>query len=119
MPRTLGRSEELRDEGEHVVGEFHVLGFLGIDAEPGEMRQAELGGAFGFVLGELAEVVAKAGGGTAVEARPEGRFANGLAAGHGQREVIVRDAADHVGVGFDEAHQGVEGKGVDGGGVDG
>ena len=69
------------------------------------MRQAEFGGALRLVLGQLAKIIVKAGGRTAVEARPERRFANRLATGDGHALVIVRDAADHVGVRFDVAHR--------------
>ena len=54
------------------------------------MFQAELRRALRFVLGELAEIIVKAGGGTAVEARPERRFADRLAAGDRHAFVIVR-----------------------------
>ena len=104
MPRTLGRSRNFGNQRDDFLGELHVLGFLGIDAEPAEMFQAELRGALRLVLGELAEIIVKAVGGTAVKARPKRRFADRLATGQRHALVIVRDAADHVGMGFDVAH---------------
>ena len=68
------------------------------------MLDAKFGGALWFVLGELAEIIKKAGGRTAVEARPERGFADGRAAGKCHALVIVRRAADHVGVRFYVAH---------------
>ena len=108
MPRTFGPVEKFRDQRDDFLGELHVLGFLGIDAEPAEMFQAELGRALRLVLGELAKIIVKAVGGTAVKAGPERRFANGFATGDGHAFVIVRDAADHVGMRLDVSH-GVEG----------
>src|SRR5450432_485581 len=69
---------------------LHILGPLGIDAEPEEMFQAELGGAFWLVLGELAEIIVEAVYGTAVEARPERRLANRLATGERHAFVVIR-----------------------------
>ncbi len=60
---------------------------------------------FGSCSVSWREIIVKAGGRTAVEARPERRFANRLAAGERHAFVIVRRAADHVGVGFDVAHK--------------
>src|SRR5207342_3051793 len=42
--------------------------------------------------------------GAAVEAGPKGGFAHGLAAGGDHFDVVVGDAADHVGVGFEVTH---------------
>src|SRR5262249_25499346 len=92
------------NQGDDFPGELHVLGFLGVDAQPGEMRQTEFGGALRFVIGELAEVIVEAFRPAAIVARPKGGFADGLAAGGDHRLVIVSHAADHVSVGFDIAH---------------
>lgn len=54
---------------------------LGVDAEPAVVGNAVPGGPLRLVLGELAEVVEKAQSRTAVEARPEGGFADGGTAG--------------------------------------
>ena len=94
-----------RDAGEHRAGELEVLGFLGVDAEPAEMRQAVFRCPLWFVLRNLAEVVVKTLRGTAVKAGPESRFSDGGAAGGSHVTVIVRDPADHVGVRFNEAHR--------------
>ncbi len=75
--------DEFGDEGHDLAGEGGVIGFLGIDAEPGEVFDAESGGAFWFVFGELAEVVVEAIGGRAIEAGPEGWFAECFAACEG------------------------------------
>src|SRR5215469_1889378 len=69
------------------------------------MRQTELGGAFWLVLGELAKIVAKAVNRTAIKSRPERWFANRGTAGQCHVDVIIRDAADHVGMRFDVAHR--------------
>ncbi len=100
----VGFLEELGDDGEDFSGEGDVFGLFGVDAEPGEMREPELGGAFGFVVGELAEIVAETFDAASVEAGPEGGFANGGASGGDHGFVVVRGAADHVGVGFDVTH---------------
>ena len=68
------------------------------------MRQAELRRALRLEVGELAEVIVEALRAAAIEARPERRLTNRGAARRGHRDVIVRDAADHVSVRFDVAH---------------
>src|SRR5665213_394969 len=68
------------------------------------MFHAELGGALRLEIGELAEIIIKTGHATAVEGRPERRFADGRAAGERHAFIIVRRAADHMGVGFDVFH---------------
>src|SRR5581483_26186 len=75
-----------------------VLGLLGVDAEPGVVPDAELGGALRLELGQVAEVVAEAFGTAAVEAGPEGRLADGHAAAQGHAVVVIRHARDHVDV---------------------
>ena len=96
--------EELGDDVDDFLREFCVFGFFGVDAKPGEVRQAELGRAFGFVFGQLAEVIVKAINGTAVEAGPKGWFANCGATSGDHVEVIVSDPADHVAMRFDVTH---------------
>ena len=78
-----------------------VLGLLGVDAQPGVVADAELGGPFRLDLGEVAEVIAKALGRAAVEAGPEGRLAHRHAAALGHALVVVGDAGDHVDVRVD------------------
>jgi hypothetical protein len=97
--------EKRRDEMEDVFGEGDVFGFLRIDAEPGVVLEAKFGGALGFVLGELEEVIVEAVSAAAVKAGPESRFANGFATGNGHGLVIVGGAADHVAVRFDVTHR--------------
>jgi hypothetical protein len=70
------------------------------------MLEAKFGGAFGFVFGELEEVIVEAVSAAAVEAGPESRFANSFATSDGHGLVIVGGAADHVAVGFDVTHSG-------------
>ena len=96
--------QEFRDQREDVGGERHVFGFLGVDAQPGVMRQAVLGGALGLMLRQLAEVVVEAVGGLAVEAGPEGGLADRGAAGEGHGLIVVGGAAHHVAVRFDVTH---------------
>lgn len=103
----VGVGEEGGDEFEDFAGEVEVFGFLGVDAEPGEVLDAVLGGAFGFDVEEVAEVVVEAGGGGAVEAGPEGGLGNGYDAAAGHEEVVVGGSGDTVDVGVDEGHGGV------------
>jgi hypothetical protein len=62
------------------------------------MADMELGGTLGLDLSEVAEVIAEALGGAAVEASPEGGLGDGDAAGVGHALVVVGDAGDHVDV---------------------
>ena len=96
--------EEFGDDGEDFAGEGDVLGLFRVDAEPREMGETELGGAFGFVVGELAEVVPETLDAASVETGPESGFANGGASCGDHGFVVVRGTADHVGVGFDVTH---------------
>ena len=59
---------------------------------------------FGSCSVSWRKIIVKSGGRTAVEARPERRFANRLATGERHAFVIIRRAADHVGVRFDVFH---------------
>src|SRR5688572_5256308 len=68
------------------------------------MRDAELRRAFGFVVGQLTEIIVKTIGGTAVETRPEGWLTDGRTAGGRHINVVVSRSTDHVSVGFDIAH---------------
>ena len=102
----VGAGEEGGDEGEDFAGEDEVVGFLGVDAEPGEVGEMVACGAAWLVVCELAEVVVEALGAGAVEAGPEGGLADGDAACHDHGEVVVGDAADHVGVGLYVLHGG-------------
>ena len=99
-----GRVEELGDHGDHLARQADVLGLLGVDAQPGVMPHAVPAGPLGLELGQLAEVIAKAVDGAAIEAGPEGRLAHGDAAHLGQRLVVVGDARDHVDVRIDVIH---------------
>src|SRR4051812_13047356 len=92
----VGTIQKFRDDGDNILGEFYIFGFLGIDAEPREMWEPEFRGAFGLMLGQLTEIVAEAIDGAAVEPGPESRFTYGLAAGRDHLNVVVGDAADHV-----------------------
>ena len=49
--------DEIGDQGHHLAGKDGIFGLLGIDAEPTEMLDAELGGPGGFVFGELTIVI--------------------------------------------------------------
>ena len=97
----VGLVEELGDDGDDFARQLDVLGFLGVDAQPGVMADAELGGPLRLDLGEMAEVIAKALGGAAIEPGPEGRLADGDAAALGHAMVVVGDAGDHVDVRVD------------------
>ena len=52
--------EELGDHREHIGSESEVFGFLGVDAEPGKMRQEKFRGARRLILRELAKIVTEA-----------------------------------------------------------
>ena len=96
--------EELGDDGEDFASEGDVLGFFGVDAEPREVGEAEFGSTFGFVVGELAEIVSETFDATSVKSGPEGGFTYGCASCGDHGLVVVRGATDHMGVGFDIAH---------------
>src|SRR5262249_49245263 len=81
--------EVVGDDGDDLAGEADVLGLLGVDAQPAEVADAELGGAFGLDLGEVAEVVAEAQGAASIEAGPEGGLGDGDAAALGHAVVVV------------------------------
>ena len=68
------------------------------------MRETILRGALGLVLRQLTEVIVETVRGLAVEARPEGRLADGRATGQGHRLVVVGGTAHHVAVRFDITH---------------
>ena len=68
------------------------------------MCEAKLGGAFRFLVGELAKVIMKAIDTAAVEAGPEGGLTDAGATGSGHLDVVIRRPADHVTVRFDVAH---------------
>ena len=99
-----GFVEKFRDDRHDLTGKSRVFSFLWIDAEPAEMGDSVFGRALWFVVGELAVVVEESGGRRAVESGPEGGLANGGAAGHRQFFVVIRGAADHVGMRFDVFH---------------
>ena len=102
----VGFREELGDHRKHIGGEGEIFGFLGVDAEPGKMRQEKLRGARGLILRELAKIVTKAINRAAIVASPEGGFADGLTPGRDHRLIVVGRAADHMAVGLDVAHGG-------------
>ena len=101
----IGALEKLGDDPEHVPRKSHVFGFLRIDAEPGEMRERELRGALGLIVGELAKVVVKAVNAAAVKAGPEGGLANGGAPRKTHGFIVVGGPADHVCVRLDVTHK--------------
>ena len=101
--------EELGDQGDDLARQRDVLGLLGVDAQPAVVADAELGGPLRLDLGEVAEVIAEALGGAAIEAGPEGRLADGDAAALGHAVVVVGDAGDHVDVRVDVVHQTISG----------
>jgi len=101
----VGPIEELRNEGDDLARQADVLGLLGVDAQPGVVLDAELGGAFGLELGQMAEVVAEPFGGAAIETGPERRLANGDAAALSHALIVVGHARDHVDVRVDVVHE--------------
>ena len=56
----VGFREELGDHRKHIGGEGEVFGFLGVDAEPGKMREQKFRGARGLILRKLAKIVTEA-----------------------------------------------------------
>ena len=101
-----GAGEKAGDFGEDFLGFAEVLGFFGIEADPGVVVDAELGGTGGFEGSEVVEVVEEAFGG-AVEAGPEGGFGDGDDAGEGEGFVVGGGAGDHVDMRVDEEHEGL------------
>src|SRR5262245_32401642 len=79
----VGPVEVFRNDRDDLTRQADVFGLLGVDAQPGVVADAELGGAFRLDLGEVAEIVAEALGRAAIEPRPEGRLADGHAAALG------------------------------------
>ena len=71
----VGLLQILGNQGDDFARQLDVLRFLGVDAQPGIMADAEQGGPFRLDLGEMAEVIAEPLGGAAIEPRPEGRLA--------------------------------------------
>ena len=70
MPSTFGLVEKLGDHGDDLARQLDVLGFLGVDAQPGVVLDAELRGPLRLDLGEVAEVIAKALGASRDRSRP-------------------------------------------------
>ena len=103
-PEHVRLVEKLGDEGNHFAGERNVFGFLGVDAEPGEVLNARPTGALGFEIGQLPEVVAKRFGAAAIEPGPEGRFTEGDAPHAGHPFVVVGGPRNHVDMRIDEVH---------------
>ena len=62
MPSTFGGVEVARDPAQHLARERAVLALLGVQAQPGVVRDAVCGGALRLEVGELAEVVLEAVG---------------------------------------------------------
>ena len=60
MPSTRGSIEELGDELDHLARQRDVLGLLGVDAEPGVMLDAVLGGTLRLDIDQVPEVVGEA-----------------------------------------------------------
>ena len=52
--------EEFGDKCDHVAGEGWVVGFLGVDAKPGEVLDPEQRRSTGFVFCQLSEVIVEA-----------------------------------------------------------
>ena len=70
MPSTFGLLQILGDDGDDLARQLDVLGLLGVDAQPGVMADAELGGPLRLDLGEMAEVIAEALGASRDRSRP-------------------------------------------------
>ena len=100
----VGRREKLWDRRDHLAGELHVLGLLGVDAQPRIVGDPIAGGPPRLHLGDLPEVVTEAVGAPSVEAGPEGRLADGHATHPREGLVVVGDSRDHVDVGIDVVH---------------
>src|SRR5262249_44100750 len=87
-----------------LARQVDVLGLLGVDAQPAEMADAELGGTPGLYLDQVPEVIAEALGRAPVEAGPESRLAHRHTATLGHALVVVGDARNHVDVWVDVIH---------------
>ena len=96
--------QELGNDRNDFFRELYIFGFFGIDAQPRKMRKAELCRPLWLMLGQLTKIIMKSIDGTAIESRPKRGLAHRLAACGGDFDVVIRDAADHVGVRFDVSH---------------
>ena len=99
-----GAVDEFGDHGDHFPRQRDVLGFLGVDAQPGVMLNPRPAGPRRFEFGQLAKVIAKTVDAAAVESRPERRFADGDAAHPRHPLVVIRHTGNHVHVGVDVIH---------------
>src|SRR5262249_5171249 len=93
------------NHGDHFARQADVLGFFGVDAQPGVVLHTVPACAGGLKLGQLPEVIAKTVDTAAVEAGPECRLTEGHAAHLGQRLVVVGHTGDHVNVRIDVIHR--------------
>ena len=100
----VGLSQKFRDHREDIRREGEVFGFLGVDAQPGEMREEKFRGAGRLVLGDLAEIIAKTVNRAAIKAGPKRGFTDGDATGRDHGLIVVGGAAHHMTVGLDVAH---------------
>src|SRR5262249_33509686 len=103
--KDVGLVEELRDHLDDIARQRDILRFLGVDAEPGVVANAELRGPLGFNLSEMSEVVAEAFSRAAIEARPARQLRNRQAAALRHALVVVGDAGDHVNMRIDVVHE--------------
>ena len=100
-PQHAGPIQELGDHRDHLAGQRHVLGFLGVDAEPAQVGDPELRGPADLELGQLPEIIAKPLDARAIKPRPKRRLGHHHAPGQRHPLVVVGGAADHVDVRVD------------------
>ena len=96
--------EEVGDEIDDLPCEDRILRLLGVDAEPGVVGDAVLGGPLRFGVGQDGEVVEEALRTRSVVARPERRFGDRDTSGEGHALVVVGGPTHHVDVRID-VHQ--------------
>ena len=100
-----GMIEQRGNQLDHLAAQRHVLGFLGVDAEPAIVVDAVAGGALGLDFHQVAEIVGEAGGAGPVIPGPERRLGNRHHAAPGHVLVIVGGSADAMDVGVDVFHE--------------
>ncbi len=103
-PRYARVVEQRGDQLDHFAAERNVLGFLGVDAQPGVVVDAVFGRAFRLDVEQVAEIIGEAGGAGPIEAGPERRLRHRHHAGTGHVQVVVGGAADAVDVRVDVFH---------------
>lgn len=81
--------EKFWDHRDDFAREADVFSFFGVNTKPGVVLNAERCGSFGFEVGELSKIVAKAFDAAAIKASPKSRLAHRDAPHSGKRLVVI------------------------------